>query len=37
MKYLVILAGSPRGGERTWSSLDKYVLKHLNADLDNMH
>jgi hypothetical protein len=33
MKYLVILAGSPRGGERTWSSLDKYVLKHLNADL----
>ena len=33
MKYLVILAGSPRGGERTWGSLDKYVLKHLNADL----
>ena len=33
MKYLVILAGSPRGGKRTWSSLDKYVLKHLNADL----
>jgi len=33
MKYLVILAGSPRGGEKTWDSLDKYVLKHLNADL----
>tara|TARA_Y100000996_G_C22518851_1_gene641596 strand:+ start:296 stop:1162 length:867 start_codon:yes stop_codon:yes gene_type:complete len=33
MKYLVILAGSPRGGEKTWSSLNKYVLKHLEADL----
>lgn len=32
-KYLVILAGSPRGGSRTWKSLNKYVLKHLNADL----
>ena len=31
--YLVILAGSPRGGNRTWESLDKYVLKPLNADL----
>ena len=31
--YLVILAGSPRGGESTWSSLDKYVVKHLDADL----
>jgi len=31
--YLVILAGSPRGGNRTWESLEKYVLKHLNADL----
>ncbi len=31
--YLVILAGSPRGGERTWKSLNKYVLQPLNADL----
>lgn len=31
--YLVILAGSPRGGESTWKSLYKYVLEHLNADL----
>lgn len=32
-EYLVILAGSPRGGVSTWSSLDKYVVKYLNADL----
>jgi hypothetical protein len=31
--YLVILAGSPRGGEATWNSLHKYVLDHLDADL----
>jgi hypothetical protein len=31
--YLVILAGSPRGGERTWKSLNKYVLQPLDADL----
>jgi len=31
--YLVILAGSPRGGESTWSSLYKYVVDYLNADL----
>ena len=31
--YLVILAGSPRGGKSTWKSLHKYVLKPLNADL----
>lgn len=31
--YLVILAGSPRGGKSTWQSLSKYVLKPLNADL----
>ena len=30
---LVILAGSPRGGEKTWTSLKKYVLDPLNADL----
>jgi len=29
--YLVILAGSPRGGRSTWKSLQKYVLKPLNA------
>ncbi len=32
-EYLVILAGSPRGGVSTWTSLDKYVVKYLNADL----
>lgn len=32
-KYLVILAGSPRGGLKTWKSLFKYVVNHLNADL----
>ncbi|MAR64468.1 MAG: hypothetical protein CMB83_00855 [Flammeovirgaceae bacterium] len=31
--YLVILAGSPRGGEKTWHSLYRYVLEPLNADL----
>ena len=31
--YLVILAGSPRGGESTWSSLYKYVTDYLDADL----
>tara|TARA_B100000902_G_scaffold59643_1_gene66748 strand:- start:29830 stop:30690 length:861 start_codon:yes stop_codon:yes gene_type:complete len=31
--YLVILAGSPRGGESTWNSLYKYVISHLDADL----
>lgn len=31
--YLVILAGSPRGGEDTWNSLFKYVIEHLEADL----
>lgn len=31
--YLVILAGSPRGGESTWSSLYKYVVNYLDADL----
>ena len=31
--YLVILAGSPRGGEQTWKTLYKYVLKPLDADL----
>lgn len=32
-KYLVILAGSPRGGNTAWDTLEKYVLRHLNADL----
>ena len=31
--YLVILAGSPRGGEDTWESLYKYVIDYLDADL----
>tara|TARA_B100000575_G_scaffold294560_1_gene311523 strand:+ start:3755 stop:4615 length:861 start_codon:yes stop_codon:yes gene_type:complete len=31
--YLVILAGSPRGGEQTWTSLYKYVVDFLDADL----
>ncbi|MDC3103215.1 hypothetical protein OA408_00430 [Acidimicrobiaceae bacterium] len=31
--YLVILAGSPRGGDDTWNSLYKYVVNHLDADL----
>lgn len=32
-EYLVILAGSPRGGEATWNSLYKYVIDYLDADL----
>ncbi len=32
-RHLVILAGSPRGGIKTWKSLEKYVLNPLNADL----
>ncbi len=32
-KYLVILGGSPRGGELAWKSLYKYVTDHLEADL----
>ena len=25
-KYLIILAGSPRGGEHTWKSVKKFVI-----------
>jgi hypothetical protein len=32
-EYLVILAGSPRGGEKTWDSMFKYIVEPLNADL----
>ena len=32
-KYLIILSGIPRGGEKTWSSLLKNVKKPLNADI----
>ena len=32
-RYLVITAGSPRGGEATWDSLYQNVLNPLNADL----
>lgn len=32
-KYLIVLAGSPRGGENTWKSFLKYVLYPLEADL----
>tara|TARA_B100000886_G_C20426230_1_gene494168 strand:- start:473 stop:1348 length:876 start_codon:yes stop_codon:yes gene_type:complete len=32
-EYLVILAGSPRGGEKTWESLFNNVINPLNADL----
>ena len=32
-KYLVVLAGSPRGGQSTWKSLLKFVVNPLNADL----
>jgi len=31
--YLVILTGLPRGGEKSWKSLEKNVIQHLNADL----
>jgi len=32
-KYIVILAGSPRGGDETWNSLYRNVLDPLQADL----
>jgi len=32
-KYLVVLAGSPRGGQDTWNTLYEHVLDHLDADL----
>lgn len=32
-KYLIVLAGSPRGGKKTWNSLIENVLDHLDADL----
>jgi len=32
-KYLTILAGHPRGGEKTWHTLYKNVLTPLNSDL----
>ena len=32
-KYLIVLAGSPRGGEKTWESMYKYLLNNLDADL----
>lgn len=32
-KYIVVLAGSPRGGVKTWNSLLENVIDHLNADL----
>ncbi len=32
-EYLVILAGSPRGGDKTWESLINNVLNPLKADL----
>lgn len=32
-KHLIILAGSPRGGEKTWNSMYKYCLDYLDADL----
>ena len=32
-KYIVVLAGSPRGGAATWNSLIKNVLNPLDADL----
>lgn len=31
--YLVVLAGSPRGGSKTWNSLIKNVISPLKADL----
>ena len=33
IKTLVVLLGSARGGEETWSSLYKYLLNPLSADL----
>ncbi len=32
-KYLVVLAGSPRGGTNTWNTLYEHVLDYLDADL----
>jgi len=32
-KTLVILIGSPRGGEETWNSMYKYLLEPFSADL----
>jgi len=32
-KYLIILGGSPRGGEKAWNSLYKFVKNNLDADL----
>ena len=32
-KYLIILAGSPRGGLKTWKTLIKHVKEPLSADL----
>lgn len=32
-KYLVILAGLPRGGKTTWNTILKNLVKPLNADL----
>ena len=32
-KYLTILAGSPRGGEKTWETLYREVLSPLSSDL----
>ena len=32
-KYLTILSGSPRGGEKTWESLYRNVLNVLDSDL----
>lgn len=32
-EYLTLLAGNPRGGEKTWKSLYKYVIEHLHSDL----
>lgn len=31
--YLTVLIGHPRGGEKTWNSLYKYVLGPLNSEL----
>ena len=31
--YLVILAGLPRGGSKSWKSLKKNVIQDLDADL----
>ena len=31
--YLVILTGLPRGGAKSWESLEKNVIKNLDADL----